>query len=514
MSASGSRYTQFKNRGKDSESLRRQRSDVTVELRKQKKDDQLFKRRNVNLEDDLNESKEEVETPTESIDVIIEGVNSSDPNTQLKYTQIARRMLSREYDPPINIVINAGIVPRFVEFLKASDLPALQMEAAWALTNIASGNSEQTTTVVNAGAVEHFVALVNSPVDALAEQAVWALGNVAGDGAEMRDLVIKAGIVDPILNLMHRTKSPSVIRNVAWTLSNLCRNKNPSPPFNVIKRILPYLSQLLCCEDFSVVTDACWAFSYLSDGTNDKISEVIQCNIIQRMVFLLNLNDTRISTPALRVIGNIVTGTEEQTQVVVDSGVLSIFPQLLSNPKPSIQKEAAWTISNILAGTSKQIQAVIDANLIEPLRDVLEKGDFRAQKEAMYAVTNLTSGGTDEQIAILVITNFVPAICQLFTVKDPKIVLIAMDALYNILTTAKRMNDVRSVCDLIEECGALDKIERLQTHDNRSVYFGAYKILEEFFEDEEEEEESNVANGTNEEFTFTGSATTNNQFQF
>jgi importin subunit alpha-1 len=356
---------------------------------------------------------------TDLLALLAEQIRGDDPILQLDAVTKIRKLLTLENTPPVQQVLALNILHRVVHFL-ASESPELQFEAAWTLTNIASGSSPETRAVVDADAVRHLVALLRSPHNQVREQAVWALGNIAGDSPHCRDHVLSHGAMPLLLDCFSDMTRDSLVRNAIWTLSNFCRGK-PQPSFDIVRPALAVLAFMIRGDDTELLSDACWALSYLSDGSNDKIQAVLDAGVLPRVVQLLDHQAFTVQTPALRCVGNIVTGDDQQTQKVIDSNALAHLAKLLKSTKRSIRKEACWAISNITGGDEAQIQAVIDSGVVPTLVSMLGTAPLEIKKEACWALTNAIVGGTPAQIDHLVQCEVVRPLVDMLAVPDVKV---------------------------------------------------------------------------------------------
>ena len=152
--------------GIDAEDARRRREASTIQIRKDKKEEGLQKRRRPAAAaaaapyggSSSSQPPQQARTATRSAEAPEPGLaetlkslpedvqllSSDDRGQQLEACIRLRKLLSIERNPPIAEIIEAGVVPRLVQFLHCFDDPMLAFEAAWAVTNVASGTSEHT----------------------------------------------------------------------------------------------------------------------------------------------------------------------------------------------------------------------------------------------------------------------------------------------------------------------------------------------------------------------------------
>ncbi|KAK3199483.1 hypothetical protein Dsin_022898 [Dipteronia sinensis] len=414
--------------------------------------------------------------------------------SRLEATTRLRKLLSIERDPPIDEVIVAGVLPHFVDFLGRNDLPELQFEVAWALTNIASGTSDHTQAVIQHGAVSRFVNIIRSRFrsDDLKEQAIWALGNVAGDSAGARDFVLNSDALQPLIALINFALNSSMSRAAVRTLSIFCCGKPPPSFEQVVKPALNILCQLINTYDEEILIAVCKALACISDFTMHRIADsvLLFLGIIPHLLMLLEYPSCKVCIQALRILGNLVTGDDMQTQHVIDRGCLSHLYNLLQHSNRIIRKEACWTISNITAGNRHQIQAVIDREIIDQLVHITEsKEDLEINKQAVWAISNAVTGGSHEQIRLLVTKDCIEPLCDFLDNPDSRTVIVCLEGLQKILKVGEATGHNFNA-EQIEDWDGFRKIMNLRTHNNTEISAKAVKILETYWDLKGDEEQN------------------------
>ena len=95
-------------------------------------------------------------------------------------------------------------------------------------------------------------------------------------------------------------------------------------------------------------------------------------------------------------------------------------------------------------------------------------------------MTNLTYGGSPKQIALFERRVLKP-LCNLLTAKDETTVMVVLNGIRNIFNSDHEPCRRYLLCMMIEECGGLDKIEQLQTHENEYLCLKSTYIIDQFF---------------------------------
>lgn len=210
-----------------------------------------------------------------------------EPDKRAAYMRFFALFLFLDRDPPIQRIIDYGVVPQFVEALRGDD-HSLQYEVARALNGIVRGTPNQAKVAMDLGAIPHMVRLLRSPNDLVKGQSAAWLGNVANMDPGFRDLLLRNQALPALLAPSSPAPTPDTTRLLAFAVCTLCGGL-PRPDLALIRPALPDLARHAASPHEVVVRAACRALSCLlaGGGPTDHRRAAIEAGACRGLVELL-----------------------------------------------------------------------------------------------------------------------------------------------------------------------------------------------------------------------------------
>lgn len=446
----------------------------------------------------------------------------------LKALTELRTELSAQSNPPIQAVIDLGGIEALVQRLGDGCSAAAQLEATWALTNIACGTAAHTSALVDGGAIEALFGVLTSAELALrpelCDQVLWALGNVAGEGVAFRDRLLSAGIVGVLGQLYlqvptfqwHLHFLNQVLRTLTWLLSSLCRG-SPAPPVEEVDCCYDFFAQvLLGTEDAQMLGEALWGLLYLLEGASGAAGQAGEeaasgarllsagfaegetpptpHPVVVRIVECAKLGvsgGNPMSVPALRLLGQMVS---MPAPALTDAAVAAGAPQALLGAMEDrrvplqVRRDAAWALQNIAAGTEAQVHHLLSGEGVwSSLARAIHNDTLEVSRECAWAVVNIVKGGsgfsrTDGgQVLPLVITALRTEQLRERSKRDVALQSGLLDALE--VALEQRGHDQGA-----QDAGVFDVLEAVAQSDQENVKAKASQLLQAYFGADQENE--------------------------
>ncbi|CEM10276.1 unnamed protein product [Vitrella brassicaformis CCMP3155] len=380
------------------------------------------------------------------ISAVMTQISTSIATTPDSTSQLLRplvQLVSLRHVPCITQkAIDAGILPMLVERLGDDHLPDHQQQAASALDNIASGNTNGPPTpsvgpemqaVIDAGAVPPLVELVSSLDDGVCVAAMKTLVNLARPtllGQERGDM-LQLGVLARLQTTMRERTAFEVLKGGADLLYYLCF-WNPDPPaFDKIGPFVPVLANIICThtpdQEGCLLYGAMSALAAISDGRDDDEHRdaVVATGVCERLVELAAGEWVMCGMleNALTVLDNIAQGTDAHRDVLAECGVIPRLSQLLQPPATNeiMQPQMPASMSDmseedagcerairlarahdkacrvltimISEGTAGHVEAVVNSGAVPHLLDIMTADNMYADSGLTIDINFIVSGG-------------------------------------------------------------------------------------------------------------------------
>ncbi|KAG8925233.1 hypothetical protein FRC01_010461 [Tulasnella sp. 417] len=377
---------------------------------------------------------------------IVEGMRSQSPQVQLKSAIIFRRLtllLGPPAEVSAKIIIDAGILPVIIELLSSDD-SGLVSESAWTIANMSAGTSEQTSPIVEGGAIPKLIAVFRSAPNETKMRGLLALGNMLADSNPLRELVLEEGGLGPAADVLEDPErySEKFVEVAAWMIAIGTREDSERRILSrTTKPIVPILLKFILSYPDDTAKPLSQAIKSLRRFvTNVKAIEMVASSgIIPRLVRLCQheAENDSVQEDALRFLSRLTTGDSKHVQAVLDNGFLDVLNFCLAARfKVSV---ACWAVAYIARGTISQGITLLESPIIPLVVGIASDVDasLSSRQEAAKALSYAarTASFKPQRLGPLLGAGCIEALAELLALTEGKLGCIILDGIEYFITT-------------------------------------------------------------------------------
>jgi len=414
--------------------------------------------------------------------VINMNIQAHDQSDKLLNCSVLLRGVLETDKPPIQTVIDFGVVPRLIEILSSTENESIQFNLENVVVSLLAGTKEQVDMLVtNTGFLPLLVSLVESPHEGLQDKAILALGKIVDASSRIRDMLLQAGIIQPLLRVLQGSDVVlTTLEAASGTLSMCCLGMVNG--FATDKETLTVLTKLLVNDHETVVNNndhatvvrnACGAlFNILLRLSHERVNDVISIGFIEPLLKILPNSPQYVQEPVLKSLYLISSRGDASIKALVLHDGISYLSKVLSSSdlNEKNQKRTCYAITNIISGSRDRVQSAIDNDVVPSLVKLLTLEQNNKPEEAALSVLyRMTKAGSASQIKYLFTEGCLNSLFDMLNIIDCSSSVVALQTLSCILAVGKQQspNKARLLSSGIQD---IEKKLRVLTDQNTRLH--------------------------------------------
>ncbi|KAL1204035.1 Importin subunit alpha-1 [Cardamine amara subsp. amara] len=234
-------------------------------------------------------------------------------DTKLSMLRMATWTLSNlcRGQPPLLFDQVKLVVAELVEKVLHLEDKEVLANACWAFYYLSYDSEDGIQSLVDADLVPRLVGFLQHTSPSVFGAALCVIGNIATGDNQQTQSVIDSGVLPILANMLTQDYDKGVEKDACWTVSNIIAGTEEQIQSVIDANLIPTLVNLTQNDKFDIKKDALWAISKAaSGGSDDQIKYLVEKNCIKPLCDFLVCEDPEIISLCLDGLENILMAGE------------------------------------------------------------------------------------------------------------------------------------------------------------------------------------------------------------